>query len=101
MKTRTAAALPLWILVGFAGLAGTLAFTAVLASEIGCVGPGTASLIAVAGVAGVSLGLATLLLVGAVARYRSVAAAVSAISALALSSYAMVAFLMHDSGSCL
>ncbi len=101
MKTRTAAALPLWILVGVAGLAGTLAFTAVRGSRIGCVGSGTADVIAVVGVAGVSLAVATLLLVGAVSHFRSVPAALAAISALALSGYAMVAFLMRDSGSCL
>lgn len=101
MKTRSAAALPLWILVGSAGLAGTLAFTAVRASRVGCVSPGTADLIAVGGIAGFGLATATLLLVGAVPRYRRAVPALAAISALAVSVYAMVAFLTTDAGSCL
>ena len=100
MKTGAAAALPLWITVASAGLAGTIAFTAVRASRIGCVPPGTADMIAVAGVAGLGLGVAALLLVGAVSRYRSVAAGAMAVSALAMSSYATVAFLIRDGGSC-
>ena len=101
MKTRAAAALPLWILVGSAGLAATLAFTAVRASRIGCFSSGTADLIAVGGIAGFGLAVSTLLLVGAVPRYRRAAPAVAAISALGLSVYAMIAFLTSNSGSCL
>ena len=77
MKTRAAAALPLWILVALAGLAGA----------------GTAGLIAVAGIAGFGLAVGTLLLVGAVSHYRSAVPALAALAALALSAYAMVAFL--------
>ena len=101
MKTRSAVALPLWILVGSAGLAGTLAFTAVHASRIGCVSSGTADLIAVGGVAGFGLSIATVLLVGAVHRHRRALPALAAVSALVLSVYAIVAFLTTDAGSCL
>jgi hypothetical protein len=93
MKTRSAVALPLWVLVASAGVAGTLAFVAVTASRAGCVESRTADLIAVAGIAGFGLGLATLLLVAAVPRYRSAVPAFTALSALALSVYAMVASL--------
>lgn len=101
MKTRSAVALPLWILLGSAGLAGTLAFTAVHASRVGCVSSGTGSVIAVGGIAGFGLAVATLLLVGAVPRYRRALPALGAVSALVLSVYAMVAFLTTDAGSCL
>jgi hypothetical protein len=101
MKTRSAVALPLWILVGSAGLAGTLAFTAVRASRVGCVSSGTADLIAVGGIAGLGLAVATLLLVGAVPRYRKALPALAAVSALVLSVYAIVTFLTTDAGSCL
>jgi hypothetical protein len=101
VNTRSAAALAHWILVGSAALAGTLAVTAVQASRIGCAGSGTTELIAVGGTAGFGLALAALLLVGAVPRYRSAAPALAAISALALSAYAMIAFLTHDGGTCL
>lgn len=100
MKTRLAAALPIWALVATAGLAATLSATAVRATRVGCVGNGTADLIAVGGMAGLGVGLATLLLVGAVPRYRSGAAAVGALLALGLSIYAVVAFLASDSGTC-
>jgi hypothetical protein len=100
MKARVAAALPLWLTVGFAGAAGTIAFTGVQATRIGCVSATTADLIAVAAVAGLGLGVAALLLVGAVSDFRSVAAGAFALSALALSTYATVAFLLRDSGSC-
>ena len=95
-----AAALAHWILVGFAGLAGTLAFTAARASRIGCAGGGMTDLIAVAGIGGFGLAVATLLLVGAVPRYRGVAPVLVALSALALSSYAMILFLSHDNSTC-
>jgi hypothetical protein len=93
MKTRSAVALPLWVLVGSAGVTGTLASVAVRASRAGCMESRTADLIAVAGVAGVGLGLATLLLIAGLPRYRSALPAVTALSALALSGYAMVASL--------
>jgi hypothetical protein len=100
MKSRAAAALRLWLLIGSASLAGTVAFTAVRASRSGCVGSGTADLIAVAGLAGFGLAVATLLLVGAVSRYRSAAPALAAFSALALSIYAMVSLLTRDTPTC-
>jgi hypothetical protein len=100
VKASSAAALVHWILVGSAGLAGTLAFTAVQASRAGCVSSATGDLIAVAGIAGFGLALATLLLVGAVPRYRSATPALAAISALALSVYAMVALLARDGATC-
>jgi hypothetical protein len=100
VKTRSASALAHWILVGTAGLAGTLAFTAVQASRVGCADSGTTDLIAVGGIAGFGLALASLLLVGAVSRYRSAAAAVGALTALGLSTYAIVTFLTRDGASC-
>jgi hypothetical protein len=100
MKTRSAAALSVWIMVGSAALAGTLAFTAVQASRVGCVNHGTANLIAVGGIAGFGLAVATLLVVAGVPRYRGAAPALGAILALALSIYAVVAFLARDGGSC-
>jgi hypothetical protein len=95
VKTRAAAALPLWLLVASAGLAGTLAFTAVRASRFGCAGPVTTNVIAISGIAGFGLAVGTLLLVGAVSRYRSTIPALAALSALALSTYATVAFLTN------
>lgn len=89
-----------WLLVGSAGLAGTLAFTAARASQTGCAGSGLSNLIAVAGIGGFGLAVATLLLVGAVPRYRSLGPALVALSALGLSTYAMIAFLAHDNGTC-
>ena len=100
MKTRYAAALAQWLLVGTAGLAGTLAFTAVHASRVGCAGAGTTNLIAVGGIAGFGLSLASLLLVGAVSRHRSAAPALAALAALGLSTYALVTFLTRDGASC-
>jgi hypothetical protein len=95
-----AAALAHWILVGLAGLAGTLAFTAARASRSGCAGADLTDLIAVAGVAGFGFAVATLLLVAAVPRYRAVGPTLVAISALLLSTYAMITFLAHDNGTC-
>jgi hypothetical protein len=95
-----AAALAHWILVGFAGLAGTLAFTAARATRSGCAGGGLTDVVAVAGIAGFGLGLATLLLLGAVPRYRSVAPVLVALSALALSTFAMIEFLSNDKTAC-
>jgi hypothetical protein len=94
------AALAHWILIGSAGLAGTLTFTAVRASRGGCAGSGMTDLIAIGGVAGFGLAVAALLVVGTIPRCRSAAPAVAAVSALALSIYAMVAFLAHDGGTC-
>lgn len=95
-----AAALAHWILVGLAGLAGTLAFTAARATRDGCAGSGLTDVVAVTGIAGFGLALATLLLVSAVPRYRGVAPVLVALSALALSTYAMIAFLNHDNINC-
>jgi hypothetical protein len=100
VKTRSAATLAHWILVGTAGLAGTLTFTAVQASRVGCADSGTTDLIAVGGIAGFGLALASLLLVGAVSRYRSAAPALAALAALGLSTYAIVTFLTRDGATC-
>jgi len=100
VKTRSAATFAHWILIGTAGLAGTLAFTAVQASRVGCADSGTTDLIAVGGIAGFGLALASLLLVGAVSRYRSAAPAVGALTALGLSTYAIITFLTRDGASC-
>jgi hypothetical protein len=100
MKTRAAAALPVWLLVALAGLAGTLAFTAAQASRFGCAGSGTTNVIAVAGIAGFGLAVATLLLVGAVPSYRRAVPALAAFSVLGLSLYAIVSFLTRDGGAC-
>jgi hypothetical protein len=95
-----AAALAHWILVGLAGLAGTLAFTAARATRNGCAGAGLTDVVAVAGIAGFGLALATLLLISAVPRYRGVVPVLVALSALALSGYAMIAFLSYDNTTC-
>ena len=95
-----AAAFAHWILVGFAGLAGTLAFTAARASRIGCAGSDLTDLIAVAGIAGFGLAVTSLLVVGAVPRYRAIPPAIGALSALGLSIYAMIALLTHNNGAC-
>ena len=100
MRKRAAAALGHWLLIGSAGLAGTLAFVAARASRSGCVESSLADLIAVAGLAGFGLSLATLLLVGAVSRYRTAIPVLATLSALGLSIYALVSFLAHDSGTC-
>jgi hypothetical protein len=99
MKMRSTA-LPLWALVGIAGLASTLSFTAVRATRGGCAESGTADLIAVGGIAGLGIGLATLLLVWAVPRYRSRAVALGTLLVLGLSIYAIVTFLARDGGAC-
>jgi hypothetical protein len=100
MKTRVAAALPIWALFGIAGLAATLSFTAVRATRAGCVSNGMADVIAVGGIAGLGLGLATLLLTWAVPQYRSRAVAIGTLLALGLSIYAVVTFLTRDGGAC-
>jgi xanthine/uracil/vitamin C permease (AzgA family) len=95
-----AAGLAHWILVGFAGLAGTLAFTAARASRSGCAEAALTNLVAVAGVAGFVLAVGTLLLVAAIPRYRATGPALVALSALLLSTYAMITFLAHDNSTC-
>jgi hypothetical protein len=102
MSTRAhaAALLPVWVVVGTAGLAATLSFTAVRASRSGCLGARTADLVSVAGVGGLGLAVAALLMVGAVPRYRTAAAVSGAAAALAVSAYAVVTFLSHDGAVC-
>jgi hypothetical protein len=99
-RARAAALLPVWSLVGAAGLASTVAFTAVQASRSGCVGSQVAELVSVAAMAGLSLAVAALLMVGAVPRYRTAAAVIGATAALALSVYTVVTFLSRDATLC-
>lgn len=99
-RTRGAALLPLWAVVGMAGLASTLSFAAVEVSRPGCFGKQIADFVAVAGIAGVGLAVSALLLVGAVPRYRALPPAVGAAAALALSLYAVVTFLAQDGSLC-
>ncbi|HEY7706425.1 MAG TPA: hypothetical protein VH968_04585 [Gaiellaceae bacterium] len=102
MSTRAhaAALLLVWALVGTAGLAATFSFTAVRASRSGCLGTRSADLVSIAGIGGLGLAVAALLMVGAVPRYRTAAAVGGAAAALALSSYAVVTFLAHDGAVC-
>lgn len=99
-RARAAALLPVWVLVGTAGLASTLSFTAVHASRAGCFTTGTADLVSIAGMAGLGLAVSALLLVGAVPRYRTGAALAGASAALALSIYAVVTFLAQSGTAC-
>jgi hypothetical protein len=99
-RARAAALLPVWALVGGAGLASTLSFTAVQASRSGCVGPQVAELVSVAAMAGLGLAVAALLMVGTLPRYRTAAATIGATAALGLSVYTVVTFLSHDSTLC-
>lgn len=102
MKTRARAAalLPVWILVGSAGLASTLSSTAVHASRTGCVGGQLAGFVSIAAMAGLGLAVATLMMVGAVPRYRTTAATIGAIAAFGLSVYTVVTFLSQDAALC-
>jgi hypothetical protein len=100
VKTRTAAELPIWGLVGLAGLAGTVALAAAQGSRGGCATRSVGDLISVGGIAGVGLAVATLLMVGAVPRYRSAGPAIGAILALAVSIFAVVSYLTSNSVSC-
>ncbi|HEX7254563.1 MAG TPA: hypothetical protein VF236_01415 [Gaiellaceae bacterium] len=99
-RARAAALLPVWALVGAAGLASTLSFTAVHASRAGCIPTRSADLVSIGSVAGLGLAVAALLMVGAVPRYRTGAAATGAAAALALSVYTVVTFLAHDGAVC-
>lgn len=99
-RARAAALLPVWALIGLAGLASTLSFSAVRASRAGCLETHAADLVSVAGIAGLGLALAALLMVGAVSRYRTPAAAGGAAAALALSAYTLVTFLAQDGAVC-
>lgn len=99
-RVRAAALLPVWAIVGTAGLASTLSFTAVQASRSGCIGTQVADFVAVGGIAGLGFAVSALLLVGAVPRYRALPAAAGAVAALALSLYAVVTFLAQDGAAC-
>lgn len=99
-RARAAALLPVWALVGAAGLAATLSFTAVRASRSGCLGTQLAHLVSVSGIGGLGLALAALLMVGAVPRYRTTAAGVGALCCLTLSVYTVVTFLAQDGAVC-
>jgi hypothetical protein len=99
-RARASALIPVWALVGAAGLAATLSFTAVQASRAGCIGARVADLVSVGGIAGLGLAVSALLLVGAVPRYRSPAPILGASVALALSLYAVVTFLALDGAAC-
>ncbi len=99
-RARATARVPVWAVVGTAGLAATLSFTAVLASRTGCIGAGVADLVSVGGIAGLGLAVSALLLVGAVPRYRAPAPVLGASAALALSLYAVVTFLAQDGATC-
>ncbi len=98
-RVRSEAALPAWVLVGTAGLAATLSFTAVHASRNGCIGGQVADL-PVGGIAGLGLAISALLVVSALPRHRRLPLTVGAVGALALSLYAVVAFLLRDPGAC-
>ncbi len=99
-RVRSEAALPAWVLVGTAGLAATLSFTAVHASRNGCIGGQVADLVSVGGIAGLGLAISALLVVSALPRHRRLPLTVGAVGALALSLYALVAFLLRDPGAC-
>jgi hypothetical protein len=102
MKNRAPATapVPVWALVGAAGLAATLSFTAVQASLAGCISTRVADLVSIGGIAGIGLAVSTLVLVGAVPRYRAPAPVVGAAAALALSLYAVVTLLTQDGTAC-
>jgi hypothetical protein len=100
MKVRSAAALPVWGLVGLAGLAATLSFTAVQGSRTGCIGTDVADLVSIGGIAGFGLAASALLLVAAVPHYRTLPRACGALAALALSLYAVVTYLAQDGAVC-
>ena len=99
-RARAAALVPVWALVGAAGLAATLSFTAVEASRPGCIEAGVADLISVAGISGFGLAVSALLLVGTVPRYRAPGPVLVASAALVLSLYAVVRFLAQDGTAC-
>lgn len=99
-RARAAALVPVWALVGIAGLAATLAFTAVQASRTGCIGTRVADLVSIGGIAGLGLAVSALLLVGAVPRYRAPAPVLGASAALVLSLYAVVTYLAQDIAAC-
>lgn len=99
-RARATALVPVWALVGTAGLAATLSFTAVQGSSGGCIGAHVADLVSIGGIAGLGLAASALLLVGAVPRYRSPAPAFGASAALVLSLYAVVTYLAQDGTAC-
>jgi hypothetical protein len=97
---RTAAALPIWSLVGLAGLAGAVALAAAQGTRVGCATGSVGDLISVGGIAGVGLAVATLLIVGAVPRYRAPAPAIGAFVALIVSISAVVSYLSSNNAAC-
>ena len=99
-RARATALVPVWALVGIAGLAATLSFTAVQGSRSGCIGTRVADFVAIGGIAGLGLAVSALLLVGAVPRYRALAPAIGASAALVLSLYAVVTLLAQDGAAC-
>ena len=99
-RARAAALLPVWAVVTAAGLASTLSFSAVLASGPGCLGTALADLVSIAGVAGLGLAVAALLMVVSVPRYRTAAGGAGALGSFALSVYTVVAFLAQDGAVC-
>jgi len=100
VRARATAPVSVWAIVGAAGLAATLSFTAVEASRGGCIDAGVAEIVSVGGIAGLGLAVSALLLVGAVPRYRSPAPVLGASVALVLSLYAVVTFLAQDGATC-
>ncbi len=99
-RARASALVPVWALIGTAGLAATLSFTAVHGSRTGCIGARVADLVSIGGIAGLGLAVSALLLVGTVPRYRAPAPVFGASAALALSLYTVVTFLAQDGTAC-
>ncbi len=99
-RSGAAALLPVWALIGLAGLASTLSFTAVAASRTGCIETQIGELVSVGGIAGIGLAVSALLLVGTVPRYRALPQAFGAVCVLALSVYAVVTYLAQDGTAC-
>lgn len=99
-RAGAAALSPVWALIGMAGLASTLSFTAVAASRTGCIETHVADLVSVSGIAGLGLAVSALLLVTAVPSYRALPQALAAATALAFSVCAVVTFLAHDGAAC-
>lgn len=95
-RARAAALFPVWALVGAAGLASSLAVSGVLAAQTGCLARGLADLVAVWGMTGLGLAISTLLVVGAVPRYRTLPPTLGATAAFALSVYALLAYLTQS-----
>jgi hypothetical protein len=99
-RARAAAPLQVWVLIALAGLASTLSFTAVQGSRAGCIGAGVADLVSILGIAGLGFAVASLLVVGAVPRYRALPPVFGAATALVLSAYAVVTLLAQNGAAC-